>query len=942
MKKNKKLCSLLFLAFLLLSFTVLISCDGNTNGNKNDKYSDLVPSYMALGGIYEIKTEQAINIKCDDDNECIIINGKKLFANKCGEVTLTIEIDNQELSRTITVGDGLLANIPSQMICNSRHRLEVKTNNDTLITDYEVEVEDPSVVVYQKGSLVSQKLGATKITVKKDEIIREYEVTVIDELNIALEKVMRKGEVQTIECTNAQDKRMPDATLTSSNPEVVRVISLTKIEAVSVGNATLTLEWNGEKCSVEVEVLMNFDYEYKKAISVNGINTFKVVMDSTTDFEDYTITSSDESIVKVNNKHELIGLKEGTITLTINLNGYYEDTVEISVVSMHLDGNNTMKRNGVQSLNVVFSPKTYKEKYVFEVEDSDILKVNENGRVNALKCGTTTITVKTESGFTDSLVVTVEDVYYTITFDISDEEKALMPAGYLENYRSFSIDDLPISLPLLTRDDASFLGWKINDSSSSLDLSKMKFEIPVGTNYDVILTSNWGLSRLDLSYETTQVLGIGEKIKIVVTPYMIAKNIDITKLVWSSDNETIAKVSDGIVIGFGEGSTLINVYCEENNNIYASIGVTVKQGVGKMSELLRYFVDNATAEIIAKNITVTGYQFVYEHRLLGSVTDYLFEPFVVNEEYLVPIGMGNRPVEVREKFYIVVHDTASSASTADGLAHAKYIVEGGGGTSWHYTVANDGIYHHIPDNEVAYHAGDGHSAASEYQLNETGVKATDDKNPKVTITEDGYYALNGIKTSVVAPTNDGKILTEDSINDMGIRVVVKNGYYYIGNTYYNTTYLKISNYGGNMNGIGMETCVNKGSDIYYTWQKTAKLVANLMKTNNLTIDDVKPHHYFSGKPCPATMRSNGFWNKFIELVEFEYNMITKYAGYTVTFKSNNPEYVNSLGRVIKQDEKSKAVSYTITVSKDGVSESITLWTTIPGSSQFAPIIDKGE
>ena len=177
---------------------------------------------------------------------------------------------------------------------------------------------------------------------------------------------------------------------------------------------------------------------------------------------------------------------------------------------------------------------------------------------------------------------------------------------------------------------------------------------------------------------------------------------------------------------------------------------------------------------------------------------------------------------------------------------------------------------------------------------------------------------------------------------MGVRVVIQNGYYYMGNTYFNKEYLKISNYGGNMNGIGMETAVNKGSDIYYTWQKTSKLVANLMKTNNLTIDDVKPHHYFSGKPCPATMRSNGFWGKFIELVQFEYDMITKYAGYTVTFKSNDPEYVNNLGRVIKQDVKTRSVSYTITVSKDGKSESITLWTTIPGSSQFAPIVDKGE
>ena len=937
MRINKKLFSILCLSFLFICVVTLASCGKK---EKDDKYKNLVPTNMALGEVYEVKAEEAFEMT--SLNESIIkVDGNTLIACKMGEAEINIKINKETLTRKITVGEGMYVNIPSKMVCNTRHRLEVVLNNDTT-TDYEVNVEDSSVITYQKGSLVSQKLGTTKITVTCDTYVREYTVEVIDMLSINLETTMRKGEIQTIECTNAQDKKMNDAVLTSSNPEVVKVISLSKIEAVSIGKATLTLRWNGEEQSVTVEVIMNFEYKYQKGLAVNGTSEFRVYMEGVTEFEDFTLVSSDSSVVEVVDKHHLKGLKEGKATITVKLNGYYEDKIEVNVVSMKLLGSEVMKRDGVQFLTVSFSPKGYNENFTFEVEDPTILKVNEKGRIDALKVGKSKVTVHTESGFTDSIEITVEDVFYSITFDINDEDKALMPADYLEKYSKFSIDDLPISLPLLTRNDASFLGWKINDSSSSLDLDKMKFEIPVGTNYDVVLTSNWGLSRLDLSYETNQVIGIGDTVKIIVTPYMVAKNIDVTKLVWSSDNETIATVSDGVVTGVGEGSTLISVYCEDNSNIYASIGVTIKQGVGKMSELLRYFVDNAAAEIIAKNITVTGYQFVYEHRLLGSVTDYLFEPFVVNENYLVPKGMGNRPGEVREKFYIVVHDTASSASTADGLAHAKYIVGGGGGTSWHYTVANDGIYHHIPDNEVAYHAGDGHSSKSEYRLIETGVKATDDKHPKVTITEDGYYALNGVKTTIEAPTNDGKILTTDSINDMGVRVVIQNGYYYMGNTYFNKEYLKISNYGGNMNGIGMETAVNKGSDIYYTWQKTAKLVANLMKTNNLTIDDVKPHHYFSGKPCPATMRSNGFWGKFIELVQFEYDMITKYAGYTVTFKSNDPEYVNNLGRVIKQDVKTRSVSYTITVSKDGKSESITLWTTIPGSSQFAPIVDKGE
>ena len=55
-----------------------------------------------------------------------------------------------------------------------------------------------------------------------------------------------------------------------------------------------------------------------------------------------------------------------------------------------------------------------------------------------------------------------------------------------------------------------------------------------------------------------------------------------------------------------------------------------------------------------------------------------------------------------------------------------------------------------------------------------------------------------------------------------------DGKYYIGETYYSSTYEKISNRGGNNNSIGIESCITVGTDIYLTWQKTAKLVAKLL------------------------------------------------------------------------------------------------------------------
>ena len=99
------------------------------------------------------------------------------------------------------------------------------------------------------------------------------------------------------------------------------------------------------------------------------------------------------------------------------------------------------------------------------------------------------------------------------------------------------------------------------------------------------------------------------------------------------------------------------------------------------------------------------------------------------------------------------------------LAHAKYVSNGGGGTSWHYTASSDGIYHHIPDTENAYHAGDGGRDYIMYNSNVFG----NNLNPVVTISSDGFYEIDGVKSKVLAPTNDGEILTTDKINDKEIK-----------------------------------------------------------------------------------------------------------------------------------------------------------------------------
>lgn len=77
---------------------------------------------------------------------------------------------------------------------------------------------------------------------------------------------------------------------------------------------------------------------------------------------------------------------------------------------------------------------------------------------------------------------------------------------------------------------------------------------------------------------------------------------------------------------------------------------------------------------------------------------------------LIPKGRKNRPGRKNPMLYITLHDTGNPSVGADALSHAKYLKSDAAVSaqvSWHYTVDDTRAVQHIPDNEDAWHAGDG-------------------------------------------------------------------------------------------------------------------------------------------------------------------------------------------------------------------------------------------
>jgi N-acetylmuramoyl-L-alanine amidase CwlA len=304
------------------------------------------------------------------------------------------------------------------------------------------------------------------------------------------------------------------------------------------------------------------------------------------------------------------------------------------------------------------------------------------------------------------------------------------------------------------------------------------------------------------------------------------------------------------------------------------------------------------------------------------------------------------PSRVMESIeFIVVHYTGNPSAGADGDAHGAWFAEpkSENNTSIHYSTGNDGIFKGLDEQYRAAHAGDDGSrnTVSKFSWIDTPVKVldTDPEIPVVTITSNATFAINGRDTCIDVPkeTKYGRGYVTDSkwLNEQGIGVNIKDGKYQIGTSWWCYTQVgegRICSNGGNRNSIGIESAINKGSDLWYTWQITAQLVADIMERHDLDITKVKGHHFFTAKNCPQPMLENDLeiWREFIELVKCEYEKITACEGYEFSFECDS-ELVNEYGRVTGQLERSQVVTYKVTITKDGKTETIELASIIEGA-----------
>lgn len=448
--------------------------------------------------------------------------------------------------------------------------------------------------------------------------------------------------------------------------------------------------------------------------------------------------------------------------------------------------------------------------------------------------------------------------------------------------------------------------------------------------------------HFDISYETTSYTKKGESVKL--NAEYIKRDESKAEISWKSLNPEIATVDDeGNVKGVSEGVATIRAYVSDDENAYVDFVVTVLPE--NLSKELQHIVDSHESNIFTRyDLGIGAGTPVYYANIFGSVSTQLFNynyywdtkhKDIVMEQgnYASDLDTNTYPVE-----FITVHYTAGMTEGSDGEATAIFFGSGKTDASAHFCTGNDGIWQCLDLNVRGFHAGDG--TGTKFEWFDTGVEwnENDPMWPKCGISKNSMFTINGIETTIKVPYkeqrgSEGYVTDSKWLTDQGLAFKVVDGKYYMGTTwwcYSNVWEGRICSKGGNNNSIGIESAVDYGSDLWLTWQITARLVADLMIRYDLDITRVVGHHFFAAKDCPQPLLENNLeiWWEFIELVKTEYETMTEYKDVDYKFTvTSGQDVINEYGRVIEQPEESQVVTYEVEL-EDG--SKVTLATAVQG------------
>lgn len=435
------------------------------------------------------------------------------------------------------------------------------------------------------------------------ETMLEFHVTQMGEsVSVTPTKAtMFPGGTTTITATVTPDTTAnKDVVWSSSDESILTVDENGKVTAKAAGTA-----------SVFCKLKDNEDIYARTDITVNassaGLNlnysTYDLVL-GTTDTTDRSVTlvaeieaedasiykktwaSSNTSVVTVNASGLVTAKGPGTATVTCTLSDGTVAECQFTVISKVVGltitkDSSTMYAGNTMTVTVTVKPDNATDSSIaWSSSDPTVAAIAEDGTITAYKKGQTTITCSAldGSGKSSQFLLTVKQQATSVTID---KTAVTVYIGKTETVTAKVLPDTA---------DNKALNWEIDDSDVATVSSGRITGKAVGTatvrattrdgsniTKEIKVTVLQQINTITLD-KTSETLKVGQNATLVASISPIKPSN--AGLVWSSDNDKVAKVNqNGVITATGRGSTIIWCKAADGAGAKAQCRVTVTQPV---------------------------------------------------------------------------------------------------------------------------------------------------------------------------------------------------------------------------------------------------------------------------------------------------------------------------------------------------------------------------
>ena len=391
----------------------------------------------------------------------------------------------------------------------------------------------------------------------------------------------------TLDLSNLVKVMPADATNTnisfeSSNSDILNISESGLVKALSSGKALITIT-----ASDNVSVSIDFE-SYIKVTSIDvALDKTKIEKGSTLDLaslitvspadatnKTLTYTSSDSSVISVDDKGLISGLAQGMATIIIHQADIEKEiTLDcvVSVTGIEKTNESTLKARiekgetlDIKNYFNVLPLDATNNSVLYEINDTNIATISEDGIISALNKGHFTLTITTVDGayhasFEFEVYVTVKDIYVEVpennVFKVNEtyQIKAhVLPVD--ANVQTINYYTATNKATVNSNGLVTFV--EIGNDNGEVKITIRSVESSIEKTLTLYVVQP--VSNVVINTEDKVVLPVGETLNLNYTIY--PTNASNKEVKYSSSNTSIASINEyGLITSLSIGEVVISV-----------------------------------------------------------------------------------------------------------------------------------------------------------------------------------------------------------------------------------------------------------------------------------------------------------------------------------------------------------------------------------------------